>query len=67
MQDAPIIALKMLVGNQPTHLNALQMWLSPYADEISILWHTIWILTALVLLARVVREYQRHRARHERE
>lgn len=56
--STPIIALKMLAGNEPTHLNAMQLLLAPYVRDISIAWFAIWCLVALVLLVRLIREYR---------
>ena len=65
MHDAPIIALKMLAGNAPAHLNTMQLWLFPFTDHLIVGWHIIWILTAFVLLVKVGREYRRSRVRYE--
>ncbi len=60
--DAPVIALKMLLGNEPTHLNAFQSVLAPFVHEIAFGWLCVWGITALVLLVRLAREYRAHRA-----
>lgn len=58
----PVIALKQLAGNEPTFLYPLQEFLLPYVDALSHAWLLVWVLTAIVLTYRLVREYQRTRA-----
>lgn len=59
----PIIALKQLAGNEPTHLYPLQEAMLPYVDLIAHAWIALWVLTALVLTVQLAREYRSYRNR----
>ncbi len=59
--STPLIVLKRLIGNDPTQFNTLQQFLLPYADILALAWLAIWGFTCLVLIVRLVREYQKQR------
>ena len=56
-----LIILKELRGNAPTHLDPIQKALEPHAQLLINTWIAIWCVTAIVILAKLGREYLEHR------
>jgi len=48
--SSTLIVLQGLAGNEPTHLNTLQIFLLPHLDVMTALWVAAWWATASVLL-----------------
>lgn len=61
-----LLVLKALAGNPPTSLNAVQIFLSPYVNDLTAFWIAVWCMTAIVLLWRLFNEYREHRKRRDR-
>ncbi|MDB5238642.1 MAG: hypothetical protein JWM46_912 [Candidatus Kaiserbacteria bacterium] len=62
MATSSLIVLNELLGNQPTHLNAIQVFFLPYEHLLSLFWILIWCITAGVVLTHLAQEY---RNRHD--
>ncbi len=58
---APLIVLKELAGNPRPELNAIQQLLAPHTEFLVTLWISVWVMTAIILVALFVREYMEHR------
>lgn len=56
-----LIVLKELAGNPPPHLNAIQELLLPHVGFLTTVWISVWITTAIVLLAKVWYEYREYK------
>ncbi len=54
----PLIVLKELAGHMPTRLDPLQQFLDTHITIVTDLWISAWIITALVLLVNLWREYK---------
>ncbi len=55
------IILKELAGNAPPELNALQQLLAPHIDFLSEVWISVWIMTGIVLVAKLWHEYKKQK------
>ena len=56
-----LIVLKELVGNAPSHLDRTQQLLAPHIQLITHFWIGLWLITAIVVLVKVFREYIAYR------
>ena len=61
MGTTSLIVLREISGAPPTALNELQRWLEPHVGLVTGVWISIWLLTALVLLVQLAREYKKFR------
>jgi hypothetical protein len=59
--NSSFIVLKALAGNDAPSLNAFQSFLAPHAELLSHAWFSVWCMTAIVVLVKLVREYVDHR------
>ena len=55
---ATSIVLKELAGNPPPHLNAIQTFLAPHVGFLTTLWISLWVLTAIALVIKLMYEYK---------
>ncbi|MSU74712.1 hypothetical protein EXS57_02955 [Candidatus Kaiserbacteria bacterium] len=56
-----MIVLKELAGNPPPRLNDLQELLVPHVEFITDIWVTAFVITTIVLCAKLWLEYKKHR------
>jgi len=63
--EQQFIVLKGLEGNAPTHLSAVQQFLVPYMDVLTLFWIAVWGMTAIFLLVQLFREYEAHRRKRD--
>lgn len=61
--SSTLIVLQGLAGNEPTQLNALQIFLVPHLEILTALWVATWWTTASVL---VIIYFNRYRDRKEK-
>jgi hypothetical protein len=54
------IVLKELYGNPPPQLGAIQEILVPHLDFLTSAWISIWVVTAVIVLLRLIHEYRTH-------
>ncbi len=54
MNNQPVIALRELEGNEPTHLVPLQEAMSPYIDVFVLLWAAIFFSVVAYMATRYV-------------
>jgi cytochrome c-type biogenesis protein CcmH/NrfF len=50
----PLIVLKGLEGNQPTHLYGLQVYLAPHLAMLTALWWIVFVVTLATVVARTI-------------
>ena len=55
------IVLKELAGNRPPHLDMLQQILAAHLETVSAFWISLWIMTFIVVLYQVYKEYRASR------
>jgi len=59
--DTHYVVLKELAGNAPPSLDALQQFFAPHAHALIVFWTAVWIFTAFVVIAKLIREYRASR------
>ena len=62
----PLIVLKELAGNVPTHLDSVQRFFEPHTDSLVHFWVAVWFATSLYLILHVASEYSAHRRNRDR-
>ena len=55
----PLITLKVLSGNPPASLYPMQQALVPYADALTALWLAAWVMTSVVIVVKLVKDFFR--------
>ncbi len=54
-EKLPLIVLKGLEGNEPTHLGPMQSIMSPHADLIIMFWWSVFFITLSIATLRLLK------------